>query len=200
MYRPKKKSPQRLPSQITAGKLGDVWLSEMRQRLIFSVKGFRKRNCQHGELNASARSILHSNADNANLGYSRIDLSTSSGCPEAAFSPVFRSEFRRPEFAVKRERIGTPICQRIGECFVTDAIAGGWQCRGQLHVPQRRQIQPPNRDIYSVIGFRVALSENYGNRRRNFQSLTDAAASTFERLFRVGQSAARMRFGFCRRA
>lgn len=106
MYRPKEEvSVKGYIRRIGAGKLGDVeGLGDAVSGLTWSVKDPRNNEIASGtgNLNAfGAFDLKFKLPDNANLGYARIDLSTSSGLPGYNFSHQFQiQEFRRPEFEV----------------------------------------------------------------------------------------------------
>lgn len=106
MYRPKEEvAVKGYIRKITAGKLGDVeGTADAVSGLTFSVKDSRNNEIAKGtgNLNAfGAFDFKFTLPDNANLGYSRIDLSTSSSIAGTSFAHTFQiQEFRRPEFEV----------------------------------------------------------------------------------------------------
>ena len=106
MYRPKEEvSLKGYIRKITGGKLGDVeGLGDSASGVTWSVKDARNNEIASGtgNLNAfGAFAFKFKLPDNANLGYSRIDLSTNSSLSGASYSHQFQiQEFRRPEFEV----------------------------------------------------------------------------------------------------
>lgn len=106
MYRPKEEvAVKGYLRRITAGKLGDVeGLGDAASGLTWSVKDARNNEIASGtgNLNAfGAFDFKFTLPDNANLGYSRIDLSTKSSLSGDSYSHQFQiQEFRRPEFEV----------------------------------------------------------------------------------------------------
>lgn len=106
IYRPKEEvAVKGYIRKITAGKLGDVeGLADVATGLTFSVKDSRNNEIAKGtgNLNAfGAFDFKFTLPDNANLGYSRIDLGTSSPIAGSSYSHQFQiQEFRRPEFEV----------------------------------------------------------------------------------------------------
>lgn len=106
MYRPKEEvAVKGYIRKITGGKLGDVeGLGDAASGLTYSVKDARNNEIAKGtgNLNAfGAFDFKFSLPDNANLGHSRIDLSTSTSESGGSFSHSFQiQEFRRPEFEV----------------------------------------------------------------------------------------------------
>ncbi len=106
MYRPKEEvSVKGYLRRITGGKLGDVeGLGDSANGLNWSVKDPQNNEIAKGTgtLNAfGAFDLKFKLPDNANLGYSRIDLATNSSVAGASYSEQFQiQEFRRPEFEV----------------------------------------------------------------------------------------------------
>jgi alpha-2-macroglobulin len=106
MYRPKEEvSVKGYIRRVNGGKLGDVEaLGDAASGLTWSVKDARNNEIVSGkgQLNAfGAFDLKFTLPDNANLGYARVDLSTSSGLSGESYSHQFQiQEFRRPEFEV----------------------------------------------------------------------------------------------------
>jgi uncharacterized protein YfaS (alpha-2-macroglobulin family) len=106
MYRPKEEvAVKGYIRKITAGKLGDVeGLGDAAHDLTYSVKDARNNEIAKGTGNLNsfgAFDFKFTLPDNANLGYSRIDLSTISSIPGGSYAHSFQiQEFRRPEFEV----------------------------------------------------------------------------------------------------
>ena len=106
MYRPKEEvAVKGYIRRITAGKLGDVeGLGDSASGLTWSVKDARNNEIASGKGNLNAFGAFDFKftlPDNANLGYTRIDLSTNSSLSGDSYSHQFQiQEFRRPEFEV----------------------------------------------------------------------------------------------------
>lgn len=106
MYRPNEEvTVKGYIRKVTGGKLGDVeGLGDAASGLTWSVKDPRNNEIAKGTGNLNpfgAFDFKFKLPDNANLGYARIDLSTSSTLSEASYSHSFQiQEFRRPEFEV----------------------------------------------------------------------------------------------------
>lgn len=106
MYRPKEEvAVKGYIRKITAGKLGDVeGLGDAASGLTYSVKDARNNEIAKGTGNLNsfgAFDFKFTLPDNANLGYTRIDLSTNSSIPGGTYAHSFQiQEFRRPEFEV----------------------------------------------------------------------------------------------------
>lgn len=106
MYRPKEEvSVKGYIRKVTGGKLGDIEsLGDAASGLTWSVKDPRNNEIASGtgNLNAfGAFDLKFTLPDNANLGYARIDLSTTSSLSGDSYSHQFQiQEFRRPEFEV----------------------------------------------------------------------------------------------------
>lgn len=107
MYKPKEEvSVKGYIRKVTGGKLGDIeQLGDSASGLQWSAKDPRGNEIAKGTANLNAFGAFDfkfSLPDNANLGYARIDLSTSSGLVGNSFSHQFQiQEFRRPEFEVE---------------------------------------------------------------------------------------------------
>ncbi len=106
MYRPKEEvAVKGYIRRLTGGKLGDIeGLSDTASGITWSVKDARDNEIAKGTGNLNAFGAFDFKfklPDDANLGYSRIDLSTNSGLSGKTFSHQFQvQEFRRPEFEV----------------------------------------------------------------------------------------------------
>lgn len=106
MYRPKEEvAVKGYIRKVTGGKLGDIEaLGENASGLTWSVKDPRNNEIASGTGNLNAFGAFDFKfklPDNANLGYSRIDISTNSGLLGSSYSHQFQiQEFRRPEFEV----------------------------------------------------------------------------------------------------
>jgi uncharacterized protein YfaS (alpha-2-macroglobulin family) len=106
MYRPKEEvAVKGYIRRVTGGKLGDVeGLGDAASGLRWSVKDPRNNEIASGSGNLNAFGAFDFKftlPDNANLGYARIDLSTTSSVTGDTYSHQFQiQEFRRPEFEV----------------------------------------------------------------------------------------------------
>jgi alpha-2-macroglobulin len=107
MYRPKEEvSVKGYIRVYQAGKFGDIQgLGDVPNKLTFSVKDSRNNEIGKGEttINAfGAFDLKFKLPDNANLGYARVDFSSSIPINGNSNSHGFQiQEFRRPEFEVK---------------------------------------------------------------------------------------------------
>lgn len=91
--------------KITAGKFGDVEpLGDAAHGLNYVVKDARDNEIAKGTANLNAFGAFDLKfklADNVNLGYSRVEFSTSSALSGSSYTHQFQiQEFRRPEFEV----------------------------------------------------------------------------------------------------
>jgi hypothetical protein len=107
MYRPKEEvSVKGYIRKVTGGRLGDVEaLGDSASGLTWSAKDSRNNEIASGTGNLNAFGAFDFKfklPDNANLGYSRIDLSTNTRIDNGrSYSHQFQiQEFRRPEFEV----------------------------------------------------------------------------------------------------
>ncbi len=106
MYKPKEEvAIKGYIRKITAGKLGDVEaLGDSASGLSFSVKDSRSNEVAKGTANLNAFGafdLKFSLPDNVNLGYARVEFTTSSSISGGSYSHQFQiQEFRRPEFEV----------------------------------------------------------------------------------------------------
>ena len=106
MYRPNEEvSVKGYIRKVTAGKLGDIeGLADAAQGFTYSVKDSRDNEIAKGSGNLNsfgAFDFKFKLPDNANLGYTRIDLRTSSNLAGDSYTHQFQiQEFRRPEFEV----------------------------------------------------------------------------------------------------
>jgi len=106
LYKPKEEvSVKGYIRKVTGGKLGDVAeLGDAASGLTWSAKDPRNNEIAKGTatLNAfGAFDFKFKLPDNTNLGYARIDLTTSTSISGGSFSHQYQiQEFRRPEFEV----------------------------------------------------------------------------------------------------
>jgi uncharacterized protein YfaS (alpha-2-macroglobulin family) len=106
MYRPKEEvSVKGYLRKLTGGKFSDVEaLGDAASGITYSVKDSRNNEIAKGtaDLNSfGAFDLKFTLPDNANLGYSRVDLSTNTALSGGSYTHQFQiQEFRRPEFEV----------------------------------------------------------------------------------------------------
>jgi alpha-2-macroglobulin len=106
MYRPKEEVSVKGYIRIyEGGKFGDIQtLGDKANGLTYSVKDAQNNEIAKGTANLNAFGAFDFKfklPDNANLGYARVDLSTSSSVSGSSFAHQFQiQEFRRPEFEV----------------------------------------------------------------------------------------------------
>ena len=197
MYRPKEEvSVKGYIRQITGGKLGDVEsLGDAASGLTWSVKDARNNEIASGSgnLNAfGAFDLKFTLPDNANLGYSRIDLSTNSSLSGSSYSHQFQiQEFRRPEFEVTT-KVETEAPHLVGgkaEVSVeAKYYAGGGLANAETNwtvTATPTNYTPPNRGDYTfgtwVPWWRIYDYGDFGGRgwggggtSQAFKGVTDA--------------------------
>jgi uncharacterized protein YfaS (alpha-2-macroglobulin family) len=106
MYRPKEEVSVKGYIRIyEGGKFGDIQsLGDKANGLTYSVKDAQNNEIGKGTVNLNAFGAFDFKfklPDNANLGYARVELSTSSSLSGGTFAHQFQiQEFRRPEFEV----------------------------------------------------------------------------------------------------
>ena len=190
MYRPKEEvAVKGYIRKITAGKLGDVAaLGDAASGLTFSVKDSRNNEIAKGTANLNAFGAFDFKfklPDNANLGYSRIDLQASSGLPGSSFNHGFQiQEFRRPEFEVKaKNETEAPyfVKESANVSVTANYYAGGGLANADVNwnvTATPTNYTPPNRDDFTF-GTWIPWwrhYENYGNTTtQNFKGITDAS-------------------------
>ena len=160
MYKPKEEvAVKGYIRKITGGKLGDVEsLADSANGLTYSVKDPRNNEIANGTANLNAFGAFDfkfSIPDNANLGYARIDLSTSSGLSGSSFSHQFQiQEFRRPEFEVSAKvESDAPFFVGGNAMLSVEAkyYAGGALANAETNwtvTATPTNYTPPNRDDY----------------------------------------------------
>ncbi|HEV8592959.1 MAG TPA: MG2 domain-containing protein, partial [Pyrinomonadaceae bacterium] len=199
MYKPKEEvAIKGYIRKVTAGKLGDIeGLADAASGLTWSVKDPRNNEIAKGEgtLNAfGAFDFKFTLPDNANLGYARIDLSTSSGLSGSSYSHQFQiQEFRRPEFEVST-KVETEAPHFVGGNAMLSVeakyYAGGGLANAETNwtvTATPTNYTPPNRDDFTfgtwVPWWRVYDFEGYGGRgwpggqsiTQTFKGVTDAS-------------------------
>ena len=161
MYRPKEEvSVKGYIRKVTAGKLGDVEaLGDAASGLTWSVKDPRNNEIASGkaDLNAfGAFDLKFKLPDNANLGYARIDLSTTSGLSGVTYAHQFQiQEFRRPEFEVSA-KVETEAPHFVGDKAMLSVeakyYAGGGLANADTNwtvTATPTNYTPPNRDDFT---------------------------------------------------
>ncbi|HEY2865445.1 MAG TPA: alpha-2-macroglobulin family protein, partial [Pyrinomonadaceae bacterium] len=145
--------------RVGGGKLGDVeGLGDSASGLTYSVKDPRNNEIAKGTANLNAFGafdLKFSLPDNANLGYARIDLETSSGLSGSSYSHQFQiQEFRRPEFEVSAKvESEAPFFVGGNALLSVDAkyYAGGGLANAETNwtvAATPTNYTPPNRDDY----------------------------------------------------
>lgn len=192
MYRPKEEvAVKGYIRKITAGKLGDVeGLGDSAKGLNYKV--FDSRNNQiangTGTLNAfGAFDFKFKLPDNANLGYARVEISTTSAVNGASTQLGFQiQEFRRPEFEVSaKNETEAPYFVKDSANVAVEAkyYAGGGLANADVNWTVRAtptNYTPPNRGDYTF-GTWVPWWRNYGGNdyyggnTQSFKGVTDAA-------------------------
>jgi len=192
MYRPKEEvSVKGYIRKITRGELGDVTgLGDSAKGLTYSVKDPRNNEIAKGTLNLNAFGAFDLKfklPDNANLGYSRIELRTNAGLSGNVYNHRFQiQEFRRPEFEVKSKVVseGPHFVGASANAEVNATYyAGGGLANAQVNWTVRANATnytPPNRGDY-IFGSWVPWwnssrgNNYYGGSVQNFKGVTDAA-------------------------
>ena len=182
---------------VTGGKLGDVeGLGDSASGLTYSVKDPRNNEIAKGTTNLNAFGafdLKFSLPDNANLGYARIDFTTSSGLSGSSYSHQFQiQEFRRPEFEVNAKVESEAPFFVGGDAMLSveaKYYAGGGLANAETNwtvTATPTNYTPPNRDDY-VFGvwtpwWRIYdYGEYYGGRgygggtTQTFKGVTDAS-------------------------
>ncbi len=197
MYRPKEEvAVKGYIRKITGGKLGDVeGLGDAASGLTYSVKDARNNEIAKGtgNLNAfGAFDFKFTLPDNANLGYSRIDLSTSTSESGGSFAHSFQiQEFRRPEFEVST-KVDSEAPHFVGGqadlSVEAKYYAGGGLANAETNwtvVATPTNYTPPNRGDFTfgtwVPWWRIYDYGDYGGRpygggiTQTFKGVTDAS-------------------------
>ncbi len=193
MYKPNEEvSVKGYIRKWTAGKLGDIeGLGDAASGLTWSVKDPRNNEIAKGtgNLNAfGAFDLKFKLPDNVNLGYARVELSTSSELGGATYSHSFQvQEFRRPEFEVTT-KIETEAPHLVGSSATLSAdakyYAGGGLANAETTwtvTATPTNYTPPNRGDFTF-GTWVPWWRLYdyarpygGGQTQTFKGVTDAA-------------------------
>lgn len=198
MYKPKEEvAVKGYIRKITAGKLGDVeGLGDAASGLNWSAKDPQNNEIAKGTANLNvfgAFDFKFKLPDNANLGYGRIDLSTSSSLPGGNFQHQFQiQEFRRPEFEVT-SKVETEAPHFVGGNAMLSVeakyYAGGGLANADTNwtvTATPTNYTPPNRDDYTfgtwTPWWRIYDGGYYGGRpgygggaSQSFKGVTDAS-------------------------
>jgi uncharacterized protein YfaS (alpha-2-macroglobulin family) len=161
MYKPKEEvSVKGYIRKIAAGKLGDVeGLGDAASGLTYSVKDAQNNEIAKGTGNLNsfgAFDFKFSIPDNANLGYSNIELSTNSSLPGGSYQHPFQiQEFRRPEFEVT-SKVETEAPHFVGGKALLSVeakyYAGGGLANAETNwtvTASPTNYTPPNRGDYT---------------------------------------------------
>jgi alpha-2-macroglobulin len=169
--------------------LGDVAaLGDAAGNLTYKVYDSRNNEIAGGAANLNAFGAFDFKfklPDNANLGYSRIDLSTSSSLNGNTFNHNFQiQEFRRPEFEVKaRNESEAPyfVKESANVSVTANYFAGGGLQNADVNwtvTATPTNYTPPNRGDFTF-GTWIPwwrFYNNYGQATsQNFKGITDAS-------------------------
>ncbi len=191
MYRPKEEVAVKGYIRVfEGGKLGDIaQIGDKANGLNYKIFDSRGNEIGNGTTNLNAFGAFDFKfklPDNANLGYSRIELSTSSGLVGNQMQEGFQiQEFRRPEFEV------TAKAETEAPFFVKDSAnvaveakyyAGGGLANADVNwtvTSTPTNYTPPNRDDYTF-GTWIPWWRSYGGdynltTTENFKGVTDAS-------------------------
>jgi uncharacterized protein YfaS (alpha-2-macroglobulin family) len=190
MYRPKEEvSVKGYIRVYQGGKFGDIaQLADKASGLTFSVKDSRENEIAKGTANLNAFGAFDFKfklPDNANLGYSRIDLTTNSSLAGNTFNHAFQiQEFRRPEFEVTaKNETEAPYFVKQSAMVSVEAkyFAGGGLANAETNwtvSSTPTNYTPPNRSDFTF-GTWIPWWRHYdGNYNltttQNFKGVTDA--------------------------
>jgi len=193
MYKPKEEvAVKGYIRKITGGKFGDVeGLADAANGLNYSVKDPRNNEVAKGTANLNsfgAFDFKFTLPDNANLGYFRIDLSTSTQLSGGSYGHQFQvQEFRRPEFEVT-SKVETEAPHFVGgnAMIAVEAkyYAGGGLANAETNwtvTANATNYTPPNRDDYTFgtwtpwwRGDFYGGRPGYGGTSQTFKGVTDA--------------------------
>ena len=195
MYRPKEEVVVKgYIRKITAGKFGDVEpIGDAGGAINYSVKDSQNNEIAKGTANLNAFGafdLKFSLADNANLGYSRVDFYLNKPIDESpSYSHQFQiQEFRRPEFEVTA-KVETEAPHFVGS-FANVSVEAKYYAGGGLAnadanwtvTANPTNYTPPNRGDYTfgtwVPWWRGGF-DDYGYRgggtSQSFKGVTDAS-------------------------
>ncbi len=191
MYRPKEEvSVKGYIRVYESGKFGDIaQLADKASGLTFSVKDSRDNEIAKGTTNLNAFGAFDFKfklPDNANLGYSRIELKTNSSLAGNEFSHAFQiQEFRRPEFEVtaKNETEAPYFVKQSANVSVeAKYFAGGGLANAETNWTVRStptNYTPPNRSDFTFgkwFPWWRSYDNNYGETTtQTFKGVTDAS-------------------------
>jgi alpha-2-macroglobulin len=203
MYRPKEEvSVKGYIRVYEGGKFGDIQtLGDKASGLSYSVRDAQNNEIAKGAANLNsfgAFDFKFKLPDNANLGYARVDLSTSSSLGGNSFSHQFQiQEFRRPEFEVSA-KVETEAPHLVGGsanvAVEAKYYAGGGLANAETNwvvTATPTNYTPPNRGDFTfgtwipwwriydydseVGGYRGGFSPYGQSITQNFKGVTDAA-------------------------
>jgi uncharacterized protein YfaS (alpha-2-macroglobulin family) len=191
MYRPKEEvSIKGYIRVYQSGKFGDIaQLADKAHGLTFSVKDSRNNEIAKGTANLNAFGAFDFKfklPDNANLGYSRVELKTNSSLTGNEFSHAFQiQEFRRPEFEVtaKNETEAPYFVKQSANVSVeAKYFAGGGLANAETNwtvTSTPTNYTPPNRSDFTF-GTWFPWWRGYDNNynlttSQNFKGVTDAS-------------------------
>jgi alpha-2-macroglobulin len=196
MYRPKEEvAVKGYIRKVTAGKLGDVvGLGDNASGLTYKVFDSQNNEIGKGTANLNAFGAFDFKfklPDNANLGYARVELSTTSVLSGNTNQLGFQiQEFRRPEFEVSaKNETEAPYFVKESANVAVEAkyYAGGGLANADVNWTVRAtptNYTPPNRGDYTF-GTWVPWWRNYdeggyrgdygGGNVQTFKGVTDAA-------------------------
>ena len=191
MYRPKEEvSVKGYIRVYQGGKFGDIaQLADKASGLTFSVKDSRDNEIAKGAANLNAFGAFDFKfklPDNANLGYSRIELKTNSSLAGNEFSHAFQiQEFRRPEFEVTaKNETEAPYFVKQSAMVSVEAkyFAGGGLANAETNwtvVSTPTNYTPPNRSDFTFgnwFPWWRSYGNNYGETTtQTFKGVTDAS-------------------------
>ena len=183
MYRPKEEvSIKGYVRVYQGGKFGDIAaLGDKASGINFSVKDSRNNEIGKGTANLNsfgAFDFKFKLPDNANLGYSRGELSTNSSLQGNNFQHQFQiQEFRRPEFEVTaKNETEAPYFVKSNAMVSINAsyYAGGGLANAETNwtvTSTPTNYTPPNRSDYTF-GTWIPWWGNYYNNNNNNYNLT----------------------------
>ncbi len=191
MYRPKEEvAIKGYIRKITGGKLGDVSaLGDAASGLNYIVRDSRGNEIVKGNTNLNAFGSFNFKVklpDNANLGYTRVELTTNSKVGGYRHYHNFQiQEFRRPEFEVN-SKVASEAPHFVGNSANVEVeakyYAGGGLANAKVNWTVRAtptNYTPPNQGDY-IFGSWVPWwysrsSYSGGGRTQYFQGTTDAS-------------------------
>ncbi len=190
MYRPKEEvSVKGYIRVYQGGKFGDIaQLADKASGLTFSVKNSQNNEIAKGAANLNAFGAFDFKfklPDNANLGYSRIELKTNSSLAGNEFSHAFQiQEFRRPEFEVTaKNETEAPYFVKQSAMVSVEAkyFAGGGLANAETNwtvTSTPTNYTPPNRGDFTFgkwFPWWRSYDGNYNlTTSQNFKGVTDA--------------------------